>query len=73
MHDNALPVFDMDEQRRNNPEKKVDEYLDAVKADLQKKKHYIQPASKEETDFYKDYKAYPIAYSASIEKPRYKV
>lgn len=25
MHDNALPVFDMDEQRRINPEKKVDE------------------------------------------------
>ena len=73
MHDNALPVFDMDEQRRINPEKKVDEHLDAIKADLEAQKHFIQPASKEEIDFYEGYKAHAIEYSASIDKPRYKV
>lgn len=73
MLDNALPVFDIEEQKKLDPEKKVDEHLAMIKADLEEKKHYIQPAAKEEIDFYEGYKANAIDYSASINKPRYKV
>jgi ferredoxin len=73
MLDNALPVFDIEEQRKLDPEKKVDEHLALIKADLGERKNYIQPASKEEVDFYEGYIANAIDYSASIEKPRYKV
>lgn len=52
MHDNALIVFDMDQQRLIEDEKKVDEHLAAIKADVDAKKQYIQAASQEETDFY---------------------
>ena len=69
----ALPVFDIEEQRKLDPEKKVDEHLALIKANLDAEKKYIQPASKEEVDFYEGYKANAIDYSASIEKPRYKV
>lgn len=51
----------------------MDEHLALIKADLDAEKKYIQPASKEEVDFYEGYKANAIDYSASIEKPRYKV
>ena len=34
MLDNALPVFDMEEQKKLEPEKKVDEHLAAIKADI---------------------------------------
>ena len=73
MLDNSLPVFDIEEQKKLDPEKKVDEHLALIKADLDERKHYIQPAAKEEVDFYEGYKAHAIDYSASIEKPRYKV
>lgn len=56
MLDNALPVFDIEEQRKLDPEKKVDEHLALIKADLDAEKKYIQPASKEEVDFYEGYK-----------------
>ena len=73
MLDNALPVFDMEEQRRIDPEKKVDEHLAVIRKDLEERKKYIQPAEQEEVDFYLGYKANAIDYSASIEKPRYRV
>ncbi len=73
MLDNALPVFDIEEQRKLDPEKKVDEHLAMIRADLDERKRYIQPASKEEVDFYEGYMAHAIDYSASINKPRYKV
>ena len=44
-----------------------------IRADLDERKRYIQPASKEEVDFYEGYMAHAIDYSASINKPRYKV
>lgn len=57
MHDNAIIVFDMDEQRKLEPTKKVDEHIRAVRADIEARKSYIQPALKEETDFYAGYVA----------------
>ena len=59
MVDNALQVFDMAEQMRIDPEKKVDEHLAAVRADVEARRCYIQPATQEEVDFYEGYMANP--------------
>ena len=55
MHDNALIVFDMDQQRGIEAEKHVDEHLEALKADIDSKKRMIQEAGQEEIDFYNNY------------------
>ena len=57
MHDNAIIVFDMDEQRKLEPEKKVDEHIAALKADIDARKRMIQPAPVEETEFYQSFMA----------------
>lgn len=59
MVDNAIQVFDMEEQMRIDPEKHVDEQLEAVRADIAARRHYIQPATQEEVDFYEGYMANP--------------
>lgn len=46
MVDNFLPGFDMEEQRRID--KKVDEQIDRIKADLAEKKHYIAPVTEQD-------------------------
>jgi uncharacterized protein YeeX (DUF496 family) len=60
MVDNAIQVFDMAEQMRIDPEKRVDEHLAALRADIEARKRYIQPATKEEVDFYEGYVAAPV-------------
>ncbi len=55
MLDNALPVFDMEEQRKLDPEKRVDEHLAAIKADIDSRKREIQFASQGEKDFYQGF------------------
>ena len=55
MFDNAIIVFDMEDQRKLDPEKKVDEHIAALKADIDACRHLVQPAPKEETDFYQGY------------------
>ena len=59
MVDNALQVFDMAEQMRIDPEKHVDEHLEAIRADVEARRRYIQPATQEEVDFYEGYMANP--------------
>jgi formate hydrogenlyase subunit 6/NADH:ubiquinone oxidoreductase subunit I len=49
----------MAEQMRIDPEKKVDEQLAAVRADIDARRHYIQPATQEEVDIYEGYMANP--------------
>ncbi len=51
MVDNALIVFDMEKQKRTESEKRIDEHLKQIKADIDSKKHYIQEATEEETAF----------------------
>lgn len=46
MVDNFLPGFDMEEQRRLD--KKVDEQLDRIKADIAQKKHWIAPVTQQD-------------------------
>lgn len=73
MLDNALLVFDMDEQRKLDPGKKVDEHLAAIAEDIKARKHYIQPAAKEESEFSEGYLAHREKYEASNEDPLYTV
>ena len=55
MHDNAIIVFDMDEQRKLEAGKKVDEHIAALKADIDARKRMIQPAPAGEIEFYQGY------------------
>lgn len=71
MADNALQVFDMAEQIALDPEKKIDEQLAAVRADIDTRKHYIQPALKEEVDFYEGYMKNPFNLTPSSDQPLY--
>ncbi|MBR4164016.1 MAG: EFR1 family ferrodoxin [Solobacterium sp.] len=73
MLDNALPVFDMDEQRKIDPEKKVDEHLAMIKTDIAERKQFIQPATKEEVDFYGHFIAIAADFSAALKQPKYSV
>lgn len=73
MVDNAVQIFDMAEQMRIDPEKKVDEQLAAVRADIEARKHYIQPAAQEEVDFYEGYMKHPFNLRPTNEDPLYYV
>ena len=55
MHDNALIVFDMDQQRSIEAEKQVDAHIAAIKADISVRKSYVQEAAAEEIDFYQHF------------------
>lgn len=55
MHDNALIVFDMDQQRSIEEEKQVDAHLALLKADIEAKKQMVQEPSREELDFYNNF------------------
>ena len=57
MHDNAIIVFDMDEQRKLEAGKNVDGHIAALKADIDARRRMIQPAPAEETEFYQGYLA----------------
>ena len=48
MTDNFLPGFDMEEQLAIDPEKKADEHIARIKADIDSRRKWIQPAT--ETD-----------------------
>ena len=55
MHDNALIVFDMDQQRSIEEGKQVDAHIEAIRADLGARKTYVQEPAAEETDFYRHF------------------
>jgi ferredoxin len=73
MHDNALPVFDMEEQKRLDPDKQVDEHLAAIKADIDGKKREIQFASQREKDFYQGFVSMIKENGPMLAKPYYRV
>ena len=55
MHDNALIVFDMDQQRSVEVEKQVDAHIDAIRNDIVARKAMIQHAPVDEIDFYQNF------------------
>lgn len=48
MVDNWLPNFDMDEQRRRIPEKRIDENIARIKADVAHRRRWIEPVTDED-------------------------
>lgn len=57
MVDNFLPSFDMEEQIAIDPEKKVEEHIAEIKADIAASKHWIQPVTQEDRDWHQNYLA----------------
>lgn len=55
MLDNAIIVFDMEKQKLLDPEKKVDEHIAALRADIDARKREIQFAAEEEKQFYQGF------------------
>ncbi len=52
MVDNFLPVFDMNEQTALIPQKKIDENIEKIKADIDLKKHFKQAVTDIDRDFH---------------------
>ncbi len=52
MVDNFLPVFDMNEQTALISQKKIDEHIEKIKADIDLKKHFKQPITDIDRDFH---------------------
>ena len=48
MVDNALPGYDIAEQLRIDPAKRVDEHIASLRADVRARRRYVQPATEEE-------------------------
>lgn len=55
MVDNFLPGFDMAEQIALDPEKKVDEHIAAIRADIDARKIWKQPVTQEDRDWHTKY------------------
>jgi len=73
MHDNAIIVFDMDEQRKLEAGKKVDEHIALLKEDIDTSKKMIQPSPAEETTFYQGYMAMKEKNGPMYSFPLYKI
>ena len=73
MVDNALPGFDIEEQLRIDPEKKVDEHIAAVKADILARKKFIQPATEVDKEHYRTYINGSMTVETMMESSLYQV
>lgn len=52
MVDNFLPAFDMEEQLALDPQKKVEEHIAAIKADIDSRMQYRQPVTQADRDWH---------------------
>lgn len=73
MVDNALPGFDIEEQLRIDPEKKVDEHIAEIKADILAGKRYIQPATEVDKEHHRVYLNRSGKVEVSKDNPLYQV
>ena len=73
MHDNALIVFDMNQQRSIEEEKQVDAHIAAIKADICARKPYVQEAPADEIDFYQNFKEWIRQTGPMYSFPLYQV
>ena len=73
MVDNFLPGFDMEEQIAINPEKKVEEHIAAIKADIESRKCYRQPVTQEDRDWHQAYLARQAGVPADFYQKIYRV
>lgn len=68
MVDNFLPGFDMEEQIAINPEKKVEEHIAMIKADIESRKCFKQPVTQEDRDWHQAYLARQACQKAFIRR-----
>lgn len=73
MHDNAIIVFDMDEQRLIEDSKEVDKHIKLLKNDISNNLEMIQNSTKEETDFYNNYIELQKKYGPMYTFPLYTI
>jgi len=73
MHDNAIIVFDMDEQRALEETKHVDENIAKIKNDITNKTVFIQEPNQEEIDFYNGYQEMQKKMGPMYSFPLYKI
>lgn len=55
MVDNFLPAFDMDEETALIPEKKIEEHLAAIKADIDRRRRWKQPVTQSDRDWHQKF------------------
>ena len=69
MVDNFLPGFDMKEQIAIDPEKRVDEHIAQIKADIDSRRKWIQPVSEADREWHRQFLARQAGESCrSLEK-----
>ncbi|MBR1852593.1 MAG: EFR1 family ferrodoxin [Lachnospiraceae bacterium] len=73
MVDNALPGFDIEEQLRIDPEKRVDEHILTIKADIESGRKYIQPATEIDREHHRVYLNRSGKIEVSESNPLYEV
>lgn len=65
MVDNWLPNFDMDEQRALIPEKRIDENLARIKADVAARRHWIEPVTDEDRAAHEQFLSRGVRFEAA--------
>lgn len=73
MVDNALPGFDIEEQLHIDPEKQVDAHLAAIRAEIEARKAYIQPATEVDKEHHRVYLNRSGKVEVSKDQPLYQV
>lgn len=73
MLDNAIIVFDMEEQKKLDAGKKVDEHIALLKADIDARKEMIEFATDEEKTFYRGFMKYTADFGRMYSFPLYGV
>lgn len=73
MVDNFLPSFDMNEQIALDSEKKVDEHIAVIKADIDREKRWKQPVTQADRDWHEKYLAMQKVNPISTDKEIFQV
>lgn len=73
MVDNALPGFDIEEQLKIDPDKKVDEHIEYIRKDITEHKIYVQAATEIDKQHHQVYLKRSKKIDVSIDKPLYKI
>ena len=66
MVDNWLPNFDMDAQRALIPEKRIDENLAAIAADVKARRRFIQPTTDEERAMHEQFLSRGLRFESAM-------
>ena len=73
MMDNFLPAFDMEEQRALDPEKKVEEHIEAIREDIISRKRYRQPVTEEDRNWHRVFLERSAGTAGDSSRPFYRI